>query len=1094
MPSLPAAITALGAGGAAAAQRAPVSLAALTPGAPASLSKVLIIGSGPIIIGQAAEFDYSGTQACRALREAGLEVVLVNSNPATIMTDAEVADRVYIEPLIPEVIADIIASERPEGLLATMGGQTGLNLAIALHEQGVLERWGVRVLGTPLDAVARAEDRELFKMTMTALGEPVPESETVASADEAVAAAMRIGLPVVVRPAFTLGGSGGGIAATLDEVQTIARRGLSLSRIGQVLVERSVAGWKEIEYEVLRDGADNAIVVCNMENVDPMGVHTGDSIVVAPSQTLTDHEYHLLRSAALRIVREIGIQGACNVQFALEPVGAASRGPAGPGVSPRYYVIEVNPRVSRSSALASKATGYPIARVAAQIALGRRLDQITNAITGGTACFEPALDYVVVKIPRWPFDKFPGVDRTLGTQMKSTGEAMALGRTLEEALLKGVRSLDLGAIGLWHRMVEEWSDEDVWTRIRTPHEHRLFALAEALRRGATPQELEAASRIAPFFIGAAARIVAAERRLREQGAGRADPDPLTSSALRDLLRLGFDDRAIAHFSGHTARDVRARRLALGLRPTYKCVDTCAGEFPAKTPYYYSTYEDEDEVPPAKIRAAVILGSGPIRIGQGIEFDYCTVHGILALKRAGWEAIVINNNPETLSTDFDISDRLYIEPLTPDDVRAVVEREGAQGVLVQFGGQTPLVAAIPLARGGVRVLGTSVESLDISEDRRKFAALLRELDIPQPNGWTATSLDEVMAIGAREGLPLLVRPSYVLGGRGMVVARTMDVLREAAIEALAGEAGPVLLDRYLEGLEVELDAVADGTNLLVPALMEQIERAGVHSGDSMALLPARSVHPDTARVIVDYAARISWALHVRGFLNIQFVIWKGEPYVLEVNLRASRTVPFVSKATGVPLVRLATEVMLGRSLTEFGYGGVALRPAPAGWAVKAPVFSSGKLFGADPLLGPEMRSTGEVMGAGPTAAAALRKAFVAAGVPPTLARSLLLSVADHDKTEAADLAAAALAAGFELVATPGTADALVAGGVPVRAVDAGEAVALVRGGRIGVVVNTPTRGYVTDRAGFALRRAAFELNVPTLTSLDSARALIEAFAS
>ncbi|MGQ0570215.1 MAG: carbamoyl-phosphate synthase large subunit [Armatimonadota bacterium] len=1062
---------------------------------PADLSKVLIIGSGPIIIGQAAEFDYSGTQACRAIREAGLEVVLVNSNPATIMTDPEVADRVYIEPLVPEVIAAIIARERPQGLLGTMGGQTGLNMTTALHELGVLERYGVRILGTPLDAIALAEDRALFKATMEALGEPLPPSMTVGSVDEAVDAAVLLGLPVVVRPAFTLGGSGGGIATTVDDLRVIAQRGISLSRIGQVLIERSIAGWKEIEYEVLRDAADNAIVVCNMENVDPMGVHTGDSIVVAPSQTLTDYEYHLLRTAALRIVRGLGIQGACNVQFALDPahtLGAQGSGTEGSGAggSPRYYVIEVNPRVSRSSALASKATGYPIARVATQIALGRRLDEITNAITGGTACFEPALDYVVIKIPRWPFDKFPGVDRTLGTQMKSTGEAMALGRTLEEALLKGVRSLDLGAVGLWHRMVDTWTDDDVWARIRAPHEHRLFALAEALRRGAAVSELSVASGIDGFFLQAIARIVAAEGAARDL-AGDPAGEP---AALRDLLRLGFDDRAIARFARRPPRDVRDRRISLGLRPTYKCVDTCAGEFPARTPYYYSTHEDEDEVPPATTRAGVILGSGPIRIGQGIEFDYCTVHGILALKGAGWEAVVINNNPETLSTDFDISDRLYMEPLTPDDIRAVLDREGAQGVLVQFGGQTPLNAAMPLAQAGVRVLGTSVESLDISEDRRKFAALLRELNIPQPSGWTATSIDEIMEIGAREGLPLLVRPSYVLGGRGMVIARSADDLQQAAAQALAGESGPVLLDRYLEGLEVELDAVADGTNLVIPALMEQIERAGVHSGDSLALLPARSVHPDTVRVIVDYAARVSWALQVRGFLNIQFVIWKGRPYVLEVNLRASRTVPFVSKATGVPLVRLATEVMLGRSLAEFGYGGVTLLPPPERWAVKAPVFSSGKLFGADPLLGPEMRSTGEVMGVGSTPAAALRKAFIAAGVPPAVLRSLLLSVADRDKSDAAGLASAAMKTGFTLLATPGTAAALAARGLPVSIVGAGEAVTLIRSGRIGVVVNTPTRGFQPDRAGFALRRAAFELNVPTFTSLDSARAFLEAFGS
>ncbi len=1039
----------------------------------------MIIGSGPIIIGQAAEFDYSGTQACRALREAGIEVVLVNSNPATIMTDREVADHVYIEPLIPEVLAGIIARERPQGLLATMGGQTGLNLAVALHDMGVLARWDVQVLGTPMDAIARAEDRALFKETMAGLGEPLPESETVGSIDDAAAAALRIGLPVVVRPAFTLGGSGGGIALTLDEVRVIAARGISLSRIGQVLVERSIAGWKEIEYEVLRDDADNAITICNMENIDPMGVHTGDSIVVAPSQTLSDRAYHRLRTAALRIVRGLGIRGACNVQFALDPASYDGE---------RYYVIEVNPRVSRSSALASKATGYPIARVAAKIALGQRLDEITNAITGGTACFEPALDYVAVKIPRWPFDKFPGVDRTLGTQMKSTGETLALGRTFEEALLKGARSLDIGAVGLWHRMTETWTDDDVWARIRNPHEQRLFALAEALRRGASTRELVASTGIDAFFVGAIARVVAAERTA---GAG---PGALDAAALRGLLRLGFDDRAIGHFSGLTTRDVRERRLTAGLRPTYKSVDTCAGEFPASTPYYYSTYEDEDEVPPAGTRTAVVLGSGPIRIGQGIEFDYCTVHAVQALKRAGWEAVVINNNPETVSTDFDLSDRLYVEPLTPEDIRAVVEREGAQGVLVQFGGQTPLNAAIPLARAGIRVLGTAPEALDISEDRRKFAALLRELGIPQPQGWTATSLDEAMTIGRREGLPLLVRPSYVLGGRGMVIARSMDVFEDAARDALAASSGPVLLDRYLEGMEVELDAVADGTNLIIPALMEQIERAGVHSGDSLALLPARSVGPETARIIVDYAARVSWALQVRGFLNIQFVIWQGKPYVLEVNLRASRTVPFVSKATGVPLVRLATEVMLGRSLVELGHQGVSLLAPPAQWAVKAPVFSTGKLFGADPLLGPEMRSTGEVMGTGATPAEALRRAFVAAGFPLELGRALLLSVADHDKAEAIDLASAAVAQGFALMATPGTGARLASRGVPARIVSAEGAAALVRKGEVDVVVNTPTRGYQSDRPGFGLRRAAVELNVPLLTSLDSARAMLEAYVS
>ncbi|MDR7535954.1 MAG: carbamoyl-phosphate synthase large subunit [Armatimonadota bacterium] len=1045
--------------------------------------RILIIGSGPIVIGQAAEFDYSGTQACRAIREAGYEVILVNSNPATIMTDREVADHVYIEPLTAEVVAEVIERERPVGLLATMGGQTGLNLGLALHELGVLDRYGVQVLGTPIEAVARAEDRALFKAAMAAIGEPLPPSKTVGAVDDALRVALRLGLPVVIRPAYTLGGTGGGVAATADEVRAVAARGLGLSPIGQVLVEKSVAGWKEIEYEVLRDGADNAITVCNMENVDPMGVHTGDSIVVAPSQTLTDRAYHRLRAAALRIVRALDIRGACNVQFALDPADLTGA---------RYAVIEVNPRVSRSSALASKATGYPIARVAAKIALGARLDEITNAITGGTAAFEPALDYVAVKIPRWPFDKFPGVERTLGTQMKSTGETLALGRTFEEALLKGVRALDAGALGLWHRMVTGWTDDEVWARIRTPHEHRLFAMAEALRRGARVETLAAATGIDPFFVAGLARITDAERDL---AAGPARLDPAT---LRRLVRLGFDDRAIAHFAGLAPRDVRARREAAGLRPTYKSVDTCAAEFPARTPYYYATCEDEDEASPTGRRTAVVLGSGPIRIGQGIEFDYCTVHAVLAVRQAGWDAVVVNNNPETVSTDFDLSDRLYVEPLTPDDVRAVVEREGAQGVLVQFGGQTPLVAAMPLAREGVRILGTAPESLDVSEDRRKFAALLRELAIPQPPGWTAGTVDEALAIARREGLPLLVRPSYVLGGRGMVIARTLDEVEEAAREALAGadaagSPAPVLLDRYLAGLEVELDAVADGTNLLVPALMEQIERAGVHSGDSLALLPARTVSAQLSGVLLDYAARISWALRVRGFLNIQFVIWEGQPYVLEVNLRASRTVPFVSKATGVPMVRLATEVMLGRSLAELGYPGVQLLPPPGRWAVKAPVFSTGKLFGADPLLGPEMRSTGEVMGTGATAAAALRRAFVAAGFPLRLGRRLLFSVADRDKAQAAALAADAVGCGFTLVATPGTAAHLAAGGLPVDVVDAAEAPALVRSRAVDVVINTPTRGHRPDRAGFALRRAAVELQVPLLTSLDTARALLEAFA-
>jgi carbamoyl-phosphate synthase large subunit len=1041
----------------------------------AEIRKVLVIGSGPITIGQAAEFDYSGSQACRALSEEGVEVVLVNSNPATIMTDVETADRVYIEPLTVEFLARILEKERPDGLLATLGGQTGLNLAVALAEEGVLDRLGVRLLGTPLEAIRKAEDRERFRETMLAFGEPIPESTVAHSVEEARAFAARLGYPVVIRPAYTLGGTGGGIAPDPRSLEEIAARGLALSRIHQVLVERSVAGWKEIEYEVMRDGADTCITVCNMENLDPMGVHTGDSIVIAPSQTLTDREYQMLRDASLRIIRGLGIEGGCNIQFALDPH------------SDRYYVIEVNPRVSRSSALASKATGYPIARVAAKIALGRTLDQIRNMVTGRTyACFEPALDYVVIKIPRWPFDKFPYVDRRLGTQMQATGEAMAIGRTVEEALQKALRSLDARVDSLEYPEAATWSREALRQRIAEACDERLFAIAEGLRRGMLPQEIADLSRIDLFFVAKIAELVALEEALR-----RRRDDEL----LREAKRRGFADSALARLWGTTAEDVRAQRRRAGIWPVYKVVDTCAGEFPAETPYFYSTYAAEDEVPSSGRPRIVVLGAGPIRIGQGIEFDYSSVHAVRALRHEGVDAILINNNPETVSTDFDVASRLYVEPLTVEDVLHVVERERAEGVIVQVGGQTALNLAGPLARAGVRILGTSVENLDISEDRGKFEALLRRLGIPHPAGDAARSVEEGCAAAERLGFPLLVRPSYVLGGRGMeIVMNREELIRylEAAFHADSDH--PVLLDVYLEGTEVEVDAVSDGTNVFLPGIMEHIERAGVHSGDSVAVFPAQHLAPEEVDQIVAHTVALAQALDVRGFMNIQFVVKDGVVYVLEANLRSSRTVPFVSKASGAPLVPLAVRAMLGATLADLGYPGVTVLPPPPRISVKAPVFSSEKLAQLDVLLGPEMTSTGEVMGQDVTLAGALYRALVAAGLEPPQQRAVLASIADRDKPRALPLMRRFAELGFTVYATDDTARYLVAHGVHAIQVSKDgsprTALRLIQERAVSLVINTPTRGRTPGRPGFVLRRAAFERHVPCFTSLDTAAAYLD----
>ncbi|MBO8142712.1 MAG: carbamoyl-phosphate synthase large subunit, partial [Firmicutes bacterium] len=1051
-----------------------------------SLRKVCVIGSGPIVIGQAAEFDYAGTQACRALREEGIEVVLINSNPATIMTDTHIADRVYIEPLVPDLVAQVVERERPDGLLPTLGGQTGLNMAVELSRRGVLERLGVRLLGTPLSAIQRAEDRELFKRTMTEIGEPVPESRIVSSLDEARAFLADIGLPIIIRPAYTLGGSGGGIATTPQKFDEIVRRGLRTSPIHQVLLERSVAGWKEIEFEVMRDGADNCIAVCGMENIDPIGIHTGDSIVVAPTQTLSDQEYWMLRGAALKIIRALGIEGGCNVQFALSPD------------SMDYYVIEVNPRVSRSSALASKATGYPIARVAAKIAVGLRLDEIPNAVTGRTtACFEPALDYVVVKIPRWPFDKFVTADRVLGTQMKATGEVMAIDRSLEGALLKAVRSLEIGSNGLRLPGMDGWTDEEVRRRLPAADDERLFVMAEALRRGISPEEVARATAIDPFFVSKLERIVAMERRMSElKSLGGVDRwDERAWEIVREAKRIGMADREMAALAGVSEDDLRRARRKRGIAPAYKTVDTCAAEFEAATPYYYSTYGEEDEAESSAEKTVLVLGSGPIRIGQGVEFDYCSVHAVWALREAGFRAVIINNNPETVSTDFDTSDRLYFEPLTKEDVLAVVDRERPAGVIVQFGGQTAINLAGPLARAGVPILGTPVESIDLAEDREKFGELLRRLDIPQAEGATATSIQEAMGIGLKLGFPLVVRPSYVLGGRAMeIVHDEQELLEYMKYAVKVTPEYPVLVDRYLPGKEIEVDAIADGKQVLIPGIMEHVERAGVHSGDSVAVFPPTTLTRDEIEQLVDYTRRIALALGVKGVLNVQYVLHEGKLYVLEVNPRASRTVPIMSKVTGVPMVALATRVMLGETLAGMGYPD-GLLPPPPYMSVKVPVFSFEKLGRVDVFLGPEMKSTGEVLGLDPNPAHAMYKGLAGSGAVVPTQGTVLITLADKDKPEGVALASGFVELGFRVVATAGTAAYLRERGVPVDVVPKiGEArpdiVELIQSGQIDLVINTPTRGRLPARNGFRMRRAAVEFRVPCVTSLDTARALLD----
>lgn len=1046
-----------------------------------SIKKVMVIGSGPIIIGQAAEFDYAGTQACLSLKEEGLEVVLINSNPATIMTDSHIADRVYVEPITPEFAAKVLRMEKPDGLLATLGGQVGLNMAVELAEKGILDREGVRLLGTPLGSIKKAEDRELFKNLMEEIGEPVPDSRIVHSVEEAMAFAKEAGLPLIVRPAYTLGGTGGGIARTEEELLEITHHGLRLSRIHQVLLEKSLLGMKEIEFEVIRDRKDQCICICDMENIDPVGVHTGDSIVVAPTQTLTRDEYKMLKDASFKIIRALGIEGGCNIQFALD------------SASGNYYVIEVNPRVSRSSALASKAAGYPIAKITTKIATGLCLDEIKNPVNGcGSAYYEPVVDYVVVKVPRWPFDKFSYADRSLGTQMKATGEVMAIDTNMEGALMKAIRSLEQGIMGLSLKNLKYADIEALKDKIQNPTDERLYAVAEGLRRGLSVEEIQDLSKIDKFFLEKIKNIISMEEKLTKE--------ELSPKLLKEAKAMQFPDKLISEITGKTEEEIESLRDKNSVLPSYRAVKTCPFEDTKALPYFYSSFESPDRDYTQEKPPVIILGSGPIRIGQGIEFDYCSVHAVWAAKEAGCRTVIINNNPETVSTDFNTADRLYFEPLHIEDVLSIIDREKPLGVIVQFGGQTAINLAAPLENHGVKIFGTSVKSIDLAEDREKFDALLNELGIPRPKAVTARSVEEALAKAGEIGFPLLVRPSYVLGGRAMEIVDNMDELKsymENAVEASSEK--PVLLDRYIAGTETEVDAVCDGKEVLIPGIMEHIERAGIHSGDSIAVYPHRTLSPKAVEKIVDYTTRIALRLSVKGLINIQFVVEDDDVYIIEVNPRSSRTVPYMSKITNVPMVNIATKIALGATLADFGYKGGLMPPRPDFVAVKAPVFSFSKLRMVEPSLGPEMKSTGEVLGMEKTFEKALYKAFIASGITVPTDGAILATIADRDKEEAVELIKKFWQLGFKIYATSGTAKALEAAGVPVEVVNKVEEgspniIDLIRENKIDMIINTLTRGKAPQRDGFKIRRAAAEDGIPCLTSLDTAWALYEVIES
>jgi len=1043
------------------------------------VKRVLVIGSGPIIIGQAAEFDYAGTQACQALKEEGIETILVNSNPATIMTDSEIADKVYIEPLNVETLKKIIKKEKPDSILPTLGGQTGLNLATELAESGFLQQEGVKLLGTSVEAIRMAEDRQLFKDTMESIGEPCIPSEVVNSIEDALAFANEIGYPVVVRPAFTLGGTGGGIAYNEEQLKEIGSNGLRLSRVHQVLIERCVAGWKEIEYEVMRDSKGNVITVCSMENIDPVGVHTGDSIVVAPTQTLGDKEYQMLRSAALNIITALGIEGGCNCQFALHPD------------SFEYAVIEVNPRVSRSSALASKATGYPIARVATKIAVGYGLDEIKNAVTGKTyACFEPVIDYCVVKIPKWPFDKFVYAKRTLGTQMKATGEVMAIGNSFEAALMKALRSLELGIKTLETPLCKDLDDGTLRESLYVVDDNRLLVIAEAIRRGIALEDINNITKIDMWFLHKIKKIVDMEEKLKT-----LTKESLNKDILLKAKKMGFLDEVIAKYTNSTKKEIKELRNKWGIRPAYKMVDTCAAEFEAQTPYYYSTYDEYSESVPTKNKKVIVLGSGPIRIGQGIEFDYCSVHSVWGLKEEGYEAIIINNNPETVSTDFDTSDRLYFEPLTPEDVEEIIELEKPDGVIAQFGGQTAIKLTNPLAEAGVRIFGTEAKYVDAAEDREKFDAILEELNIPRPKGATVRSLEEAISAANSLGYPVLVRPSYVLGGKGMEIAYNDNDIREyMEIIYREEQEHPVLIDKYMMGKELEVDAVCDGENILIPGIMEHLERAGVHSGDSISIYPPQDLSFNAKEKIIEYTEKLAKALHIIGIVNIQYVLFNNELYVIEVNPRSSRTVPYISKVTGIPLIKMATRIMMGKKLTDFPYGTGLYRERDF-VAVKVPVFSFEKLHDVDTGLGPEMKSTGEVLGIAGNFYEAVLKGIVASGfVFPEPGSGILFTVRDTDKPEILDLADGFERLGYTLYATGKTAlylnqHAIATNSVKKLNEGSPNIIELMEQGKIKMIINTPTKGRDARRDGFRIRRKAVERSVPCLTSIDTAYAVL-----